>query len=59
MSERMLTCGEVAKICRVKKITVYDWIRKGKLPAVKVGKSYLVYESELEKAMWAREKWGK
>jgi excisionase family DNA binding protein len=36
MSEQLLmTIDEVAIYLRVKKRTVYDWVKKGKIPAVK------------------------
>lgn len=41
------TCDEVAERYKVKKLTVYDWIRKGKLKAFKPGKNYLISEQQL------------
>ena len=52
--ETLYSCEEVAKRYRVKVFTVWEWIRKKKLPAMKLGKSYLITESALkafEKAM--------
>ena len=34
-NDRLLTIEEVASYLRVKKRTVYDWLKKGKIPAVK------------------------
>lgn len=48
----MLTCDEVAERMRVKRITVYDWIRKGKLEYVQIGTRKLVPESALEKLIY-------
>lgn len=45
--ERHYTTDEVASICHVKKETVRDWIRDGKIKAVKRGRSYLISETEL------------
>ncbi len=45
---KFYTCEEVAEIYRVKTITVWDWVRKKKLPAIKAGKSYLVSEESLK-----------
>lgn len=39
---------EVAERMRVSKMTVYRLIRSGKLPAVRVGKSFRVREDELD-----------
>ena len=47
--EKLFNCDEVAEIFGIKKITVYDWVRKGKLPAVRVGKAYRVAESDIER----------
>ncbi len=33
--ENLLTIEEVAKYLRVKKRTIYDWVKKGKIPAIK------------------------
>ena len=46
--ERCYTCGEVSQRYGVKLITVYDWIRKKKLPAIKTGKSYRVRPEDIE-----------
>lgn len=45
---RFLTAMEVAERMRVSKMTVYRLIRSGKLPAVRVGKSFRVREDELD-----------
>ena len=44
----MYTCDEVAERYRVKVITVWDWIRKKKLPAIKIGRDYRVSEEDLK-----------
>lgn len=46
--EQIYTCEEVARRYGVKLITVWDWIRKKKLPATKIGKRYYVKERDLE-----------
>ena len=33
--DRLMTIEEVAGYLRVKKRTVYDWLKKGKIPAIK------------------------
>lgn len=45
---QFLTVMEVAERMRVSKMTVYRLIRAGKIPAVRVGKSFRVREDELE-----------
>ncbi|HVL90296.1 MAG TPA: helix-turn-helix domain-containing protein [Actinomycetota bacterium] len=46
---RFLTALEVAERMRVSKMTVYRLIRSGKLPAVRVGKSFRVREEDVDK----------
>lgn len=46
---KMYTCADVAERYGVQIITVWDWIRKKKLAAMKIGKEYRVKESDLEK----------
>ena len=45
---QLYTTDEVAEVCRVKKETVREWIKGGKLKAVKRGRSYLITEEELK-----------
>ena len=47
MDERYYTTDEVALICRVKKETVREWIKDGKLCGIKRGRSYLISENDL------------
>lgn len=47
--EKLYTCEEIAERYGVQVITVWDWIRKKKLPAIKVGKSYKVQENDLKR----------
>lgn len=49
MSERLLTAGEVAETLRVSTMTVYRLIRRGELPAVRVGRNYRVRVSDLDR----------
>lgn len=43
----MFTCDEVAERYRVKVITVWDWIRKKKLSAIRLGREYRISEDDL------------
>lgn len=45
----LYTCAEVAERYKVKIITVWEWIRKRKLGAIKIGKEYRVNEDDLKK----------
>lgn len=44
---KMYTCEEVAERYSVKVITVWNWIRKKKLNAIKLGREYRVSEDDL------------
>lgn len=39
---------EVADILQLNTLTIYEYIRKGRLPAVRFGKSYRINEKDLE-----------
>lgn len=42
------TCEEIASRYRVKTLTVWDWIRKKKLPAIKIGKEYRIRPEDIK-----------
>lgn len=46
MSE-LYSCEQVAQRYGVKVITVWDWIRRKQLPAMKIGKSYRISKSDI------------
>jgi len=46
---KIYSCEEIAERYGVKINTVWDWIRKKKLPAMKIGKYYKVREEDLKK----------
>ena len=43
----LYTCAEVAQRYGVEKITVWDWIRKRRLGAIKLGKEFRISEDDL------------
>jgi len=46
--EKLLTCEQVAERYSVKVITVWEWIRTNKLPAVKInGRNYRIRAEDL------------
>lgn len=47
MSE-LLTLPEVAAVLKFSNVAVGKWCREGKLPAVKVGKSYRIRRADLD-----------
>lgn len=48
-SPRFLTVAEVAELMRLSKMTVYRLIHSGEMPAVRVGRSFRVPRSEVDK----------
>ncbi len=49
MDEEFLTVKEIAERLKVKEFTVLDWIRKGDLPAYRVGgRSYRIKKQDFE-----------
>ena len=44
---KFLTVAEVAALMRVSKMTVYRLLHNGELPAVRVGRSFRVVESDV------------
>jgi excisionase family DNA binding protein len=44
--DKYLTTDEIAEALRVHKVTVVRWIREGKLKAKKVGRRWLIKESD-------------
>lgn len=47
-SAQLLTVRDVAKILRLNPLTVYGYIREGKLRAAKFGRYYRVSETDLQ-----------
>ena len=53
MENKYYTIQEIADILKVDYMTVYRWIRAGKLDAYQVQKQYRIKESDFEKFMTA------
>ena len=49
MNRMFLTAKEVANTLKLNILTVYEYIRNGKLRAIKFGRSYRVEEKDLDK----------
>ncbi len=47
--DQYYTIEEVAEMLKVAYMTVYRWIKAGKLDAVKAGKQYRIKQSKLDK----------
>ena len=46
--DELYTCKEIADRYGVQLITVWDWIRKKKLGAIKIGKEYRVRDEDIK-----------
>jgi excisionase family DNA binding protein len=53
-SDPDVTVAEIARACRITKLTVYRAVRNGELEALRPGKSYLIRMSEARKWMQER-----
>ena len=49
MDGEFLTVKEVAELLKMSEATVRKWCREGVLPAVKLGKSYRIRRSDIDK----------
>jgi excisionase family DNA binding protein len=47
-TEKMLSVKEVSEYLGVTKITLYSWIKEGKLKAFKFGRSFRIAETDLK-----------
>ena len=48
-SDKIYGVEDLAKFFRVSKKTIWEWCKKGKLPAFKIGKEWKVRVSDLNK----------
>ena len=46
--EKFYTIEEVAQMLKVAYLTVYRWVRSGKLKAARAGKQYRIRQSDLD-----------
>jgi len=49
INKQYYSIQEVAKMLKVTYLTVYRWIKAGKLQSVKAGKQYRITETEVNK----------
>ena len=43
--ERYLTIPELARLLGVSRVTVYNWVKKGRIPAARAGRNYIITDS--------------
>lgn len=51
MKEKLLTINEITTILQVSKLTIYRYIKAGKLPAYKVGRDYRVKQEDFNELL--------
>lgn len=51
MKEKLLTINEITEILKVSKLTIYRYIKAGKLPAYKVGRDYRIKEKDFNQLL--------
>lgn len=49
--EELITTTELLKILKISKITLYDWIKKGKVRYIRIGKEYRFDKKELDRLL--------
>ena len=53
--QRAMTVAEIAEYLKVRRITIYRWVRKGKIPAFKIGTDWRFDRDAIEKLMIDRQ----
>jgi len=51
----VMTVAEIAEYLKVRRITIYRWVRKGKIPAFKIGTDWRFDRDAIEKLMIDRQ----
>ena len=47
VSEKYLTIPELAKLLGVSRIAIYNRVKKGQIPAIKIGRTYVITDQEI------------
>jgi len=51
METKTYTLQEIAEILKISEITIYRYIKKGKIKAIKIGKKWRIKSEELERIL--------
>ena len=51
MEQKLLTAQEAAELLKVKKATVYEMVKRGEIPAVKIGKQVRIDREDLQRLL--------
>jgi len=54
MQEQVMTPQEISEYLRVGIRTVYDWIKKGELPAIRLGRTYRIERADFDRFLHQR-----
>jgi excisionase family DNA binding protein len=54
-SRHVMTVAEISEYLKVRRITIYRWVRKGKIPAFKIGTDWYFDSDAIEKLMIDRQ----
>jgi excisionase family DNA binding protein len=46
-TEKYLTIPELARLLGVSRVTVYNWVKKGLIPAAKAGRNYIITDKTM------------
>jgi len=57
--ERLYKVSEVARMLNVSTVAVMKWVKSGKLKARRIGKLWMIPESELKRFLWGEARRGK
>jgi excisionase family DNA binding protein len=47
VSKKYLTIPELAKLLGVSRIAIYNRVKKGQIPAIKIGRTYVITDQEI------------
>ena len=51
MNANLMTIPELAGLLGVSRISVYNWVRKGQLPAIRVGRNYAIRRADARRLL--------
>ena len=49
--EKLYTVIETAEYLRVHRMTIYNWLKEGKIKSSKIGDNHLIAESEIKRVL--------
>jgi putative resolvase len=51
MKEKLLSVNDIIETLNVSKLTIYRYIKAGKLPAYKIGRDYRIKQKDFDKLL--------